>query len=314
MSLNSKLCFRPLRTAATLAALSAVIGIGGGLATSSATQAADATEYGYVTSPLALPTTNLQTRAYARDIDGDGQRDNALGQFFATVASQGLDFQSGLNDAIARGDLLMLHSLRTPSLANTKSASWQVLYAEPTEEPDFSGFGSFNVDSTALRSPRLPTTITDHHVKTAAGTIPVRLYLMADMFELNLKKGKVFATCSKSSCSDGRINGAITAEQVNGFISDLAEMFTPIVARDCPQPHPQPCADGTDGKALEDLFDADHDRLITAQEIRENSLVGNTLAPDLDLVKANGKPGHDGVEDALSAGFGFDTVRAQLKR
>ena len=53
------------------------------------------------------------------------------------------------------------------------------------------------------------------------------------------------------------------------------------------------------------------DRLITTQEVKTSSPF---LAPDLDLVKANGTPGKDGVKDAMSFGFGFTTVQATLVR
>jgi hypothetical protein len=200
----------------------------------------------------------------------------------------------------------------------TKDASWQVLYAEPTEDPDFSGAGSFTVDGSAPHSPRLAATIKSHHVKTAAGTIPLRLSLLSGggVNSLTLNKGKVFATCFASNCSDGRINGAVTAEQIDTeFIPDLADSIAPIVARDCPNSPPggpPQCQANSEGKTLEDLFDTNKDVVITTQEIRENELIKEFWDPDLDLEKANGKPGHDGEADALSFGIGFETVQAKL--
>jgi len=268
-------------------------------------------EYGYVTTKLALPATNVQVNGYARDVDGDGDRDNNLGRFFATVESMGLDFQTELDASIERGDLLMLHSLRTPSLANTKNATWQVLYAETTENPDFSGFGSFLVANTAPRSLRLPATITDHRVKTAAGAIPLRLDLLGAIFDLPLKKGKIVATCARSSCTNGRITGAISAQNVHTFRVDLAAQFTPIVQRDCVQPGTPSggCAADSTGKVLFNLFDENDDLQITEQELKVNSLVGQYLAPDLNLVKGDGDP-----TDALSFALAFETSRAGLVR
>ena len=286
----------------------------GGLATGSALSAGTP-ERGYVTTALALPTTNTEARAYARDIDGDGARDNALGQVFATLSSQGLDFRAALEAAIARGDLLMLHSLRTRSLVRTRRASWQVLYAEPTAEPDFSGAGSFTVASTGPRSRRLPARIRNHRVRTAAGAIPVRLDLGAGVFALRLTKAKVFATCFRPNCSPGRINGAIRAQEVEtNLIPELAELFTAIVARDCPGPGPESCMADSEGKTVQEVFDTDDDLVVTSEELRENSLIQSLLAPDLDLTRANGEPGRDGVDDALSVGLGFEAVRAQLVR
>jgi hypothetical protein len=296
------------------AAVFVVVGLFGSVAAGAA-MSARATEYGYVTTQLTLPGTQTQVNAYARDIDRDGQRDNGLGQFFATLDQHGLDFQTDLDAAVERGDLLMLHSLRTPSFKKATDATWQVLFAEPSANPDFSGFGSFTVPSTEPRSPRLATRIVKRNVKTAAGTVPLRLDLLGRIFDLTLEKGKIGATCSPSGCSDGRINGIITAEEVATYlIPELSAHFTPIVQRDCTMPG-QPsggCMADSTGKTIFNLFDHNDDLVITELEIQDNSLA--PLVPDLDLVKANGKPGRDGVEDALSVGVGFETVRAQLVR
>jgi hypothetical protein len=264
---------------------------------------------------LTLPTNSTQARELGRDFDNDGEGDNRLGQFFASLSSQGLSFQDTLSTAIADGDLLMLHSLKTPSFAKAKDASWQVLYAVPTEAPDFSGDGSFTVASAAPQSPKLPAKIKNQKVKTSARTIPVRLDLGNGIFDLELEMGKVFATCSKLNCSDGRINGGITAEELDaGLIPELADLLTLLVSRDCPGPGPASCTTDSEGKTVQSLFDENDDLVITEDEVRENPLTQSLLALDLDLEKANGKPGQDGVEDALSFGLGFDAVRAQLIR
>lgn len=307
-----------IRTHLTYAsALFAAIVIVGGLIASSAS--AGAKEYGYVTTTLELPTNDSAAYAYARDVDGDGDRDNALGQFFAELAADNVDLQSDLDGAIARGDLLMLHSLRTPSLSNTREASWQVLYAEPTEAPDFSGAGVFTVAAPgwAPRSSRLATKIKNHDVKTAAGTIPLQLDSGSGIFTLNLTKGKVFAKCFRPNCSDGRINGAITADELDtNLVPELAQAFTARVQEDCPMPGSPDggCMADSEGKTLRNLFDANKNHVIAAEEMRQSSLGQDALAPDLDLVKANGQPGQDGVNDALSFGLGFEAARAQLVR
>jgi len=292
-----------------------VVGLLGIVGASAAVSSSGAKEYGYVTTQITLPATNTQVDAYARDIDRDGRRDNGLGQIFATLSQQGLDFQTDLDAAVERGDLLMLHSLRTRSFKKTTSATWQVLFAEPTANPDFSGFGSFTVSSAASRSSKLTARIAKHSVKTATGTLPLRLDLMGLSLDLTLKKGRIFATCSPSSCSDGRINGTITVEEVDTYLlPELSEHFTALVQRDCTMPG-QPgggCADGTTGKTIFNLFDQNDNLVITQLEIQDNSLA--PLVPDLDLAKANGKPGRDGVEDAFSVGIGFAGVRAQLVR
>ncbi|MFN8112399.1 MAG: hypothetical protein U0R51_04290 [Solirubrobacterales bacterium] len=270
-------------------------------------------EHGYVSSAMRVPTTNTEARALGRDFNHDGEGDNRLGQFFAALASQGIDLQGALSTNVADGDLLMLHSLRTPSLSNAKHATWQVLYAEPTESPDFSGSGSFTVAGDP-HSAKFPAKVKKRHVTTAAGTIPVQLTAGSGLFTLELTSAKVYATCSKTGCTGGRINGVVTTQQLNTtLIPKLAEQFTVIVARDCPGPGPS-CSSGSYGQQLQSLFDTNDDLTISAEELRTSPLAQAVLAPDLDLRKANGKPGQDGKPDALSAGIGFEAVSGRLVR
>ena len=119
-----------------------------------------------------------------------------------------MDFPSALNAAVADGDLLMLHSVKTPSFSKTTDASWQVLYADPTPTPDFSGSGSFTIDDSAPVSSRLPAKIKNNKVKTGAGFITVRLDLGAGLLTLNLDAAKVFATCASQAARTAELTAS----------------------------------------------------------------------------------------------------------
>jgi hypothetical protein len=153
-------------------------------------------------------------------------------------------------------------------------------------------------------------------VQTVSGSIPVRLDLgPADPVLLTMTKATVTATCLGSACSGGKLTGAVTAQQIhNTLIPQMVAMFNPLVIRDCPGFPPTGCMANSTGKTIVDLFDADHDFVITEEEVRTAPLTKPFLKPDLDLVKANGTPGKDGVKDALSFGFGFTTAHATLTR
>lgn len=294
----------------TIAAFTIAITLAVGLALSSTAQSAKAKKRGYVTSALTLPATNAQAAALGRDLDGDGERDNQLGNAFAALAVQELDLQAPLSAAIASGDLLILHSLKAESFSNSKKATWQIFSGAPTAKPDFSGGGTFTV---AAFEQKLKAKIKQGKVK-AAGLIPQRLDLGAGDFYLDLTKGKLFATCSKNGCSDGRVTGAITDDQIeNEFIPELAQVFTLIIQQDCPGPDPASCASDSQGKSLQESFDTNDDLQITAAELLDKPLIQTLFSPDLDLVKANGNPGKDGVADAMSFGLGFETVKAKLQ-
>lgn len=292
----------------------ALLAVSGAAATASA-DASSLPEHGYVADSVQLPTSTTQARTFGRDRDRDGQSDNALGQFFSALVSQGLDLTAAQHDAITSGAIVMLHSLRTKSLANSQNATWQVWYGDPTANPDLTGTGTFTLPPAQPHSKRLPATIKNHKVRTVAGNIPVRLTFGGEPFDLQLTKAKVFATCSSTSCSAGRINGAISDSDVdNVLIPQTAMQLQAIVTRDCPGPGPGSCADGSQGKSIEQIFDANQDLVVTADEVRENSLAKALLAPDLDLLSADGQPGHDGVNDSMSFGFGFTGVHATLAR
>ena len=274
--------------------------------------AATATRHTYVDNSLLLPTTNTQAAAYARNLDGTNGPDNAVGQFFVALAAQGLDLVSMESATVTGGQLVVLNTLVTPSLVDAKKATWQVRYGEPTETPDFSGSGTFTVDPLALRSARIPAKIRNHHVSTAASNVPLTLNFGAGPATMSTLSTRIFATCSRKTCTGGRINGAIPATEVDGvLIPGLVALFQPLIQRDCPTGY-NGCVDQSTGKSIEQLFDADHDGTVTQQELRDNQLVAAILAPDLDLFDAEGHRGHDGVADSLSYGIGFTAVRARI--
>jgi hypothetical protein len=272
------------------------------------TLSARSATHGYVTSSLEIPTSSAQAKAYGRDIDGDGRVDNALGYLFAALTSQNLDFQSPMDDEIQNGHILMLHSLRTPSFTKTKKATWQVLFAQPTLTPDFSGGGTFTVDATAPHSHLVRATVKRHRVQTTAGAFPVKIDLLGANLSLNLERAEIFATCSKTGCTRGRITGAVSQHDINTkFIPVLASQFTAIVSRDCPGPGPGSCAGGSTGQTLQSLFDANNDLVISTSELSQNQLIKALLAPDIALR-------HHGKRDGLSFGLAFASVRAKIVR
>jgi len=269
-------------------------------------------EHGYVTSQMTLPITNNKAANLGRDVDGNGIRDNRLGLYFASLFNHGLDLTTAPGDSIATGDVVMLHSLRASTLGTTRNATWQVWYGAQTPDPDLSGTGTFSLRRAQPHSSPLAATINNHHVTTVTGSIPVRLDLgPVEPVLLTMKKAKVTATCDGSGCSGGKLTGAVTKQQIDTtLIPRMVEMFNPLVDRDCVTS----CMADSIGKTIVNLFDADGDFDITAQEIKNNPLDSSFLKPDLDLVKADGTPGKDGVKDALSFGFGFTTVHATLDR
>ncbi|KAA1416884.1 hypothetical protein F0U44_17000 [Nocardioides humilatus] len=266
---------------------------------------------GMVADSMWVGTTVAQADGLAVDVDGDGDRDNAMGRAMAALSGAGLAVDDVLAADLAHGDIVMLHSLRTASLADSNAAHWQVWYGDPTPDPDLSGAGTFVLPSDQLHSRRLAAVIQDHIVKTVPGRVPVRLDFGTGPFRLRLTKAVIAAKCFRRGCIGGQINGGISAARFDAIVvPKFAEFFQVVVDRDCPGPGPASCSGP--GATVQQLFDADDDLVVTADELRSNALFSGVFLPDVDLVGADGLPGSDGVNDGISVAVGFTTAQATL--
>jgi hypothetical protein len=264
-------------------------------------------KHGYVVNAITFPTNSDQARALGRDLTRDGEPDNQFGMVLATLATQGFDFNSLIDETIRSGAVVMLHSLRTTSLANAKGATLRVLRGVPKANPDLNGGGLFRVDTTKP-SVKLPAGIRNYKVKAGPGAMPVVMPGFAPgaapVF-LTLKKGRINATCRRARCVHGRITGALPMTQINGrLMPAFASQFQTLVNADCPTE--DTCGPGSTGATLLNLFDANDDGQITATELRENSLMKSLFAPDVDLVKG-------GAKEAMSFGVGFTSASARIR-
>jgi len=264
-------------------------------------------KHGYVVSSMTFPTSADDARSLGRDLTGDGKPDNQLGVVLGTLAGQGFDFNALAAETLTSGKLVLLHSLRTTSLANARGATLRLLRGKAKLNPDLDGGGLFRVDDTAP-SVKLPTSIKHYRVKAGPGAIPLTLpalYAGGTPTTLTLKKGRVYATCKRAGCIDGRINGAIPMKQINGrLVPALAKLFQSMVDRDCPTK--DTCEPNSAGATVLNLFDANDDGQIPASELRESPFIQGLLAPDVDLVAG-------GPKDAMSFAVGFASVRARIR-
>lgn len=274
------------------------------------TGAATLPEHGYVTSSIIPPTAVAAPRTLGRDLTGDGRSDNQLGMAMSALAGQGLDIATTWGGDVRSGKIVMLQSLRTRSLGTDKQARWQLLYGVPVSHPNFSGNGSFRAGSP--HSARVPARIVRHHLSTAPTMLPVRLDLGNGPFVIPMALGRAFATCY-AKCANGRINGALRSADVDHIlVPQIAQLMQALVDRDCSG---GTCVPGSAGETADEIFDSSpHDMVISADEVRDSPLVQAVLAPDVDAFRAGGAPGHDGVKDSLSFGFGFRSVRARIVR
>jgi hypothetical protein len=263
----------------------------------------------YVQNSLRVPTTPVEAQMFGSDLDGDPSNrvDNLMGSVLATFASQGVDIQATTDQAVADGTIVHLHTL---TASGSDGATWRVFLGEPTTSPpDFSGSGMFTIAADSPPDPRLDGTNTGGHVMAGPGNISIQLYMFGGTTPLRLDLVGAFidVTVNAVGCT-GKLGGGILPEDIDTqMIPQWADSMNATVAADpgCP------ASCGASAQTLLDLFDADGDGTITADELRTSDPVSNLL-PDIDLFDATGAydPREDGVKDAVSLGIALSCVAA----
>lgn len=267
----------------------------------------------YVSSSLLLPQSPAEATDYGVDLDGDAQHvpDNALGRILAALASNGLDSSSALSTAVASGDILLLHSVRSENLVNDGSVSWQVFLAAEDPAPDFSGAGAFVVAADSPTDALLLGRISGAEFAGGPRTILLRVAIAAGQppIEVHLVGARIEADLTATTCV-GRIGGAISGQELDGVVLPaVAQVTNQQIAEDCPG---GACTAGSSGETFLDLFDTDGSGDVSVPELKASDLIGTFLAPDVDLLDGAGNyaPRSDGVKDCLSLGIGMTCVQA----
>lgn len=237
----------------------------------------------YVTDTLKIGSTASEADGYALDLDGNGTADNALGRFFAGLSS------------ILNVDQSIAASI-----------------GKPKPNPVLSGGGRFTVDPAAPAGTDLRGSITRGQFTGGPGVVYLLLGLVPGHppVQIQLVGARIQATCTSQGCASGKIGGGLPAAEADSvIIPALAGILQGIIDASCTGSTIDSCTPATAN--LLNLFDTNGDLKITPDELRANSLIAAVLSPDVDLLKANGRPGHDGVNDSLSLGLGF-TVKSAV--
>jgi hypothetical protein len=302
----------PTRSAALRRSVLVGLALALTLAVSSPANAVEEVDHHYVTDTLRIGSTAAEARGYAFDLNNDPNHipDNALGGFLATIANA-LSVDGAIASSIQAGDTVILHSLLAHSLSADPLAWWRVYLGTPTPNPVLTGGGMFAVDPTAPSGTALRGSITGGRFLGGPGIVPLRLGLVPGdpPVQIQLVGARVQADCTSLGCSNGKIGGGVPRAQVDSsIIPALARAMQAVIDASCTISTPDSCS--ATARNLLALFDSNADFRITADELRANFLIAALLAPDVDLLKANGRPGNDGVNDSLSLGLGFTAKEA----
>ncbi len=273
----------------------------------SGTEPADTgTFYDFVQTEMKLPANASDTK-YSLDIDDDGTKDNQLGSVLGILASQGIDIQTTVDENIASGDMVLLHSVRADDLSNDGSVSWQVYVGDEATNPDFSGNGAFTVAALSPKDATLAGSILGGQFKGGPASVTLQLALVTGqpVLPIQLIGTKIEGNVTATGCSNAKLGGAITKQQLDEVILPaVTVMMNANIQKD---------PESSGAKTILSTFDTiDMNGTISVEEVKENGIIKSVLAPDVDMFDAAGKPGHDGKADSLSLGVGIACTKATL--
>jgi hypothetical protein len=278
--------------------------------------------YGYVADTVVVPRNNSEAREIGLDLNGDKTVDNQLGMVLGTLAGQGFDVQTTLNEAVDSGSIVLLLDLQTPDFASTTGAGLRIKLGDgdtavpaPCTDPDvlttcgkhLEGTGSFMIAAGSPADAGVDGKIAGGVFTGGPGEISLQIALAdADPIDLNLIGARAKATgITETGIAEVILAGAITQAQLDSeVIPNIQAQLPPIIAEDCTDLATPPdcgCMANSTGDTIISLFDTTpKDCAVTVEEIKTNSLIQSLLAPDVTI---------DG-QDALSLGLSVSTVSA----
>jgi hypothetical protein len=280
-----------------------------------------------------MPTTETAVYQFGLNLDCDlqGRPDNALGQLLSSVSGwEATRDWEQVNAMIEAGRMIELLTLRGTSTADAEQVGLTLqhgidLDGDPTD--NLGGAQTFAID-TERGSGTATGRIYDAHLSARGGPYPVGIPRpsLDDVVIVPLAGVGV-----ELDIADGRLSGhlggglpiEVRDEVVLPVVHDAIVRQVGVECSGSITGAP-PCGCTADGQDLIDLFDElpdrpgdepDGDCVIDLDELRSNSLIDSLLAPDLDLLDADGarNPRVDGKKDSLSVGFAFTAVPAAIQ-
>ncbi len=265
----------------------------------------------FVFDKVTAPTTKAAQKACARDLDGDGVKDNMFADILAALAlSMGpVALQKSLDDAVTGGAALTLLRVYADSLTDDSNARLRTyvgadLDADPKD--NFSGSETLGLHKSSPGYPATPGKI----VSGALAFHKARFTLLFPVVDteaplaLELFLARVEGTLKDAGkrIEGGNLAGAISEMEMN-------KKFVPALMRQVCHGAFKP--GGKKGRnPICMIYNLSPCTLQTCL-----AHVGN--APPLDLIKMLIKPDldldKDGKKESFSVGLGFSAVSCQIK-
>jgi len=263
----------------------------------------------YVVNKVQVPTNNTQSRDFGLDLNGDKTVDNQLGMVLGTLAGQGIDVQTSVDTAVAKGSIILLADVQTADFTSSSAAGFSLylgdnaMPAPCTSTTDMvcgnhlKGTGSFGIATDSPTDATLPGKIIGGTFTTSTpGNITLKIALGGGApISLALIGARIQASgMSATGITSAILAGAITKDDLDNHVLPAVhdQVIAPILLKDCPGatasgPNGPPgcnCTSGSGGKQVIALLDTmPADCTITLDEIKNNGLFSSLLAPDVTI-------------------------------
>jgi hypothetical protein len=289
----------------------------------------------FVASKLSLPSL---TRSYAVDLDGDGSTDNHFQTLFTGLQAVGFKPQTLVNNMVTNGRGLVQVELRGDVRTSGCSTTVRMQSAYmPTTPPKYDGRDAFAVrsDATALS---LSGRVSDGKLGTTSAmelqdteAQPLRIYVTlveGVTIPLDLYGVQIEGTMTESGALEGELHAVLRAEDIQEqVIPAMAQALTAKVNTEPESTVAQaiiPFFEDMDSPTSQAKCEASPEQccatnpatcVISAEELRENTLLMEYLAPDVQMFQDGvWSPTPEGTEkDSLSIGFGISAVPASFE-
>lgn len=289
----------------------------------------EGTHYGYVVSKASVPTNSTDAGPkYGLDLGSktsaklDGTADNRLGETLGTLAGLGFDIQGTLDLAVDEGSIILLIDFQTKDFTSSSAAGFGVkIGANPTPaactdptdittcRQHLNGTASFQIAPNSPPDAVVAGTIVNGTFNGGPGDLTLQIAIGGTTpISLDLLHARVQAsTISETGIMTAKVGGLVTQEELNTQIGPAIQTeVATIIKRDCTGTPPDcGCTAGTTGSTVITTgIDADHNCVITTEEILSFPLVASLLTPDSCSMDSCTAP------DSLSIGVQVQAVKA----
>lgn len=242
---------------------------------------------------------------YAQDINGDGTTDNKVGQIINTIdtaAGGKLGLQIGVDEAMAKGTILMLLELVSESLVESQSATLTAYQGEDTDNAPLNNLSGSGVLKKAALSGQ-PQGIQGKIAGgkfSGSGTFSLVVPLLSEE-TITVKLAKVEADVEANALKNGKVAGAIPLAEIESKILPTIGVTYFIFYNSLPA--------GNNKTLMENLVKEQSAEVCAGNAtVCSESIIAfakNFLSADIDT-------DGDTTKDAVSIGVGFDSIKCSF--